>query len=87
MLMGHPASIAGGLTGGPGYHRRMNLLAVQRVTSGSMRGRSILAALLLMAAISGCTQPAPGGGGESEAPPSVDQPEASATPYLAPGDY
>ncbi|HEX9738175.1 MAG TPA: hypothetical protein VGA91_03010 [Candidatus Limnocylindria bacterium] len=53
-----------------------------------MRGRSILAAILLMAAITACTQPVPGGGGASEAPsvapPSAEQPEASATPYSYP---
>jgi hypothetical protein len=56
-----------------------------------MRGRSVLAGILLVAAITACTQPVPGGGVESEAPSvapaSVDQPEASAAPYVAPGDY
>ena len=54
-----------------------------------MRARSVLAAILLTAAITACTQPVPGGGGESEAPPSVapasaEQPEASSTPYSLP---
>ena len=74
----------------------MNLEALTVVTSCSIRGRSVLAALLLTAAITACTQPVPSGGGESEtpasvapneAPASVDQPEAPATPYTAPGGY
>jgi len=56
-----------------------------------LAGMMILAAILLTATISACTQPVPGGGGESEAPPSsapsAEQPGASATPYTAPGDY
>jgi hypothetical protein len=64
----------------------MNLVPVRTVTTNRMRSRGILAALLLLAAITACTQPAPGGA-ESEAPASVDQPEPSATPYTAPGDY
>ena len=71
--------------------RLINFEALTVVTSSSMRGRSTLAVLLLMAATVACTQPVPGGGAASEAPneapASVDQPEASATPYLAPGDY
>jgi len=70
----------------------MNPVGKRAVTSSRMRGRSAVAALFLAAAITACTQPVPGGGGASEAPPSVapssvDQPVASATPYTAPGDY
>jgi len=55
-----------------------------------MRGPSILAAILLTAAIAACTQPVPGGGEASEAPsvaPSnAEQPEASEAPSVAPSN-
>jgi hypothetical protein len=69
--------------------RLVNVEALTVVTTSSMRGRSILAAILLTAAITGCTQPGPGSGDASEAPSvapsSANEPEASATPYTAPG--
>jgi hypothetical protein len=69
--------------------RSRELIHSSRGTLMDMRLRELAAALLLISALIVACQPAGGGGGTESTTPSMaphsDIPEASATPYTAPG--